>query len=171
MQNHAFLSGTLTAFVISAAAATAQPPAGGSGEEAWAGRGRFERAAEYLELTDDQRTQLHAAFEQYEPERSAAREQMREQRQALRKLMEGDAPDPTAIGQAMLAIEGLRKEGQARRKSHQETFKSLLTPEQLRKWELVEASRVSREHSGRRSRHGRRGPHSSVRSAPSDDQG
>lgn len=98
------------------------------------GRG-FARLADYLELTDEQ---IAAAQEIFEANRDAA-EPLRDEHLALREelmaLLDGDAPDPQAVGELAIALHDGRETLRGLREDAWDDFKALLTADQLDKLE------------------------------------
>ncbi|HUO87494.1 MAG TPA: periplasmic heavy metal sensor [Thermoanaerobaculia bacterium] len=115
------------------------------------GRG-FERLARYLELTDEQQT---AARQLHEAARTAAepiKEESRSLHGELREMLEQPAPDATAVGERMIAIDANRDQLRQIFTDTTAGFEALLTAEQLEKLEAFQHRRGER---GER-RHGRR---------------
>ena len=151
------------ATVLSLAAAGtlfAQPRGGGGrgGPGDGDGLGSMHRAARFLELTEDQKTRLAEIVEQGRPERQRLRELNREAHQRFREALEAESPDPALVGQAAIEMHALRAQQETTRESFETAFESLLTPEQQRKWEMMEASRAARGGSRQRGPRGPRGP-------------
>lgn len=122
---------------------SAQPrgPRGGPG--GGDGPGLLHRAAGFLELTADQKARLAELEEQGRPERERIREASRAAHERFREALEAENPDPTAVGEAAIEIHALREQQRTSRESFENAFESLLTPDQLRKWEMMQASRAA----------------------------
>jgi len=126
---------------------SAQPAPGQRGErmgprgERMGPRGPMERMARYLELTEQQKEQARQLFEAQRPQMEALREKMRDNGERLRQAIESAAPDATLVGELTLEQHRLRGVGKAQREEMQKAFKALLTPEQLKKAEAMEAAR------------------------------
>ncbi|MEO8502175.1 MAG: Spy/CpxP family protein refolding chaperone [Vicinamibacteria bacterium] len=95
----------------------------------------IEMIAEHLGLNDDQKTQWKAihqkARETGEPLMKAAGEA----KEAFDKALEGENADPTAVGQAAIAMRNARKKIDAHHQATLDSVKAILTPEQLAKFE------------------------------------
>jgi Spy/CpxP family protein refolding chaperone len=111
-------------------------------------------AARFLELTEDQQARLAELREQGRPERERLRELSREANRRFREALEAESPDPAEVGQAAIDMHALRQQQRTQGESFQNAFEGLLTSEQLRKWEMMQASRAAGGGPGR----GRRGP-------------
>lgn len=87
----------------------------------------------FLELTPDQVTAWDVLLEA----RKAAAEPLREQLQAveeqLRELLQGENPDPTAVGNLVLQGKALREQIAAANQAYVEGFEALLIGEQVDK--------------------------------------
>lgn len=134
------LAATAALSLAAAGVVSAQPrgPRGGDGD----GPG-LHRAARFLELTEDQKTRLAELREQGRPERERIREASRAAHERLREALEAESPDPTTVGEAAIEVHSLREQQRASRESFENAFESLLTPEQLQKWEMMQASRAA----------------------------
>jgi Spy/CpxP family protein refolding chaperone len=140
-----------TVLLIGPSGAVAQPfglEGGGPGGGRFRGPGRF------LELTEDQQEAARQIFEQRRPEMQALHEQMRENRTLLRDALESGA-DAASVGELVIDGHALKEQGRAMREDSKEAFESLLTPEQKRKLELLEAARAAGSSRGP---HGKMGP-------------
>lgn len=125
----------------------AQPPGNGPGIGPHAAFGpggqdgppRFllPRIAELLDLTDAQIAQAKALLEELKVSGEPLREQGEALRAELRELLEGNAPDATAVGTLVIELHGLAEEGRALRDQFEGDFAAILTPEQLERWELA----------------------------------
>jgi Spy/CpxP family protein refolding chaperone len=122
--------------------AAAQPaPASGPG-------GALGKEARFLRLTEDQVAQVEQALDQQRPRMQALHEKMRQNHEQLRAALDAAAPDAQAVGE--LVIEGSRLEKQARalRDEAEQTLDAVLTPEQKRRHEMLEAARAAMGRSG-----------------------
>ena len=128
------------ALLIGAAGAFAQPfEPGGSGPGFGGPRG----AGGFLELTEEQQDALRHNREQRRPEMEALHEQMRENRKLLRDALESGNPDAASVGELVIEGHALQEKGRALREESKEAFENLLTPDQKRKLELLEAARAA----------------------------
>jgi Spy/CpxP family protein refolding chaperone len=157
LRSYPILAAAAALSLVVAGSLAAQPrrggPGGGPGDAD--GFGPMHRAARFLELTEDQKTRLAEIVEQGRPERERLRELRRETQEQLREALEAEPPDPATVGQAAIDMHALRAQHETSRKSVEAAFQSLLTPDQQRKWEMMQASRAAEGGPGHR---GRRGP-------------
>lgn len=130
----------------------AQPPAGGpelGPPEAFGaggppeGPGRFPllRIARYLELTDTQIDEAKALLDELKADAEPIHEEAAALRTELQGLLEGDSPDPEAVGTRVIRLHELADEGRALRDTFETSFEALLTADQLDRWELVKGLR------------------------------
>jgi Spy/CpxP family protein refolding chaperone len=137
--------------------------AGTAGDEPRSGRrgGRGGAAlAEYLGLTEQQKTAWRALHEERREAMTPAAEEGRALRKKLREAVEAPSPDPTAVGVATLALEAHHKKMQAEREAFRQKLEAVLDPAQKEKLKAFEAAR--RTLGG--GRDGRRGPRPARRS-------
>jgi Spy/CpxP family protein refolding chaperone len=113
-----------------------------------------QRLLENLGITDVQAEQITQLREESKSILGALHEEQKGYRQQLKTLLESEAPNPTDVGNAVIAARNLREEIGATQKSFRETFQSILTLEQQ---EALEQMRNSRRR-GRRGHRGDRGP-------------
>ena len=109
-----------------------------------------ERLLENLGITDVQAEQITQLREEAKSILGALHEEQKGYRQQLKTLLESEAPNPTDVGNAVIATRTLREEIGATQKSFREAFHGILTLEQQ---EALEEMRNNR----RRGRHGGRG--------------
>jgi Spy/CpxP family protein refolding chaperone len=99
--------------------------------DAFAGR-ILDRLQQRPNLTDAQMNGIRALQETQRMETESLRQEMQQKRQALRQLMQEPRPNPSDVGNAMLAL----KESRDRARGISERFRSgvsgLLTPEQTK---------------------------------------
>jgi Spy/CpxP family protein refolding chaperone len=140
------------------------------------GKGRLARqgVAQYLGLTDQQRESWRTLREKQREEMKPLVQEGRELRARLQDMLKEDDPDPTAVGQATLALKAHRQKVRAQREADEQQLKGLLSPEQQQKLEAFEAARRSLR--GRRSegfrgrgRHHMMGPDAKGQPAPSTE--
>jgi Spy/CpxP family protein refolding chaperone len=91
-----------------------------------------------LQLTDEQKTALKAVHEEQRAAAEPLFDQLRTQREAVRAALEVDSPDPTLVGQAMIAAHGVEKQLDQLHAAGREKLVALLTEEQRRKLEAFE---------------------------------
>ena len=137
--------GMAAAILSAALCAAAMAPAGETaGDEPRAVRraGRGDAAlAEYLGLTGQQQASWRALREQRREEMAPLVEEGKTLRARLREAIRTASPDPTAVGEATLALEAHRRKVRARHEAFQGKLESLLSPEQKEKLEAFEAAR------------------------------
>ena len=154
----------LSPLLLAGALAAHEPGAPAGEPELRAGRAeRFEsllehrsdRLADALELSDAQRSQ----FEKLRAERlEAARptfRAMRDSGRELRELLDAAKPDPTEVGERMIALHRLRGEIEAAKDAFESDFAALLTPEQKIAFDALERVRGDRDDRRRDGRFGR----------------
>ncbi len=101
-------------------------PAGREGQ-------KIERLQEKLNLTPAQVNGIQALQETRRREMESLREELRQNRQHLRSLMQQINPNPTDVGNATLALRETRERTRAINERFLAGVKGLLTPEQLQK--------------------------------------
>jgi Spy/CpxP family protein refolding chaperone len=87
-------------------------------------------AAEYLGLTEEQRTAARQIFQDARTAAQPIREQIRPQAEQLRTLLDGANPDAAAVGALVVAIDAQRDQLRAIREGAMDDLRALLTPEQ-----------------------------------------
>jgi Spy/CpxP family protein refolding chaperone len=130
-----------TAVLLGATVASAQPP---GREGARARRPGMQAAADYLGLTDQQKAAFEQLREKQRPQMQALREQMRDNGKALREALEGESPDPTRVGELVIAGHQLRAKGRALRDEADKQLRAVLTPDQQVKFDAMKALRAER---------------------------
>lgn len=135
-----------------AAAFPGGPPPGEPEAGPFAGH-RWEALVEVLELSPEQQAQAQALREDLRATAEPLIEELRTARDDLRDLLESEAPDPTTVGEMVLSAHALRQELRAAHQAHIDELAALLTPEQLERFETLQAAR---EHFPGRRHH--RGP-------------
>lgn len=164
--NYRKMLGLLLAITLVPLALEAQPR-GGDGEfgGAW-GEGppergperRVERMIELLDLSDAQALEIEEILAAQRASRRAAHQDLRADRDALEALLDSDNPDPAAVGQRVLALHAARKAGRAQSEADLGRIRSVLTPEQADKFDVLLEARAMRGERDRHERPGRRGP-------------
>ena len=147
-----------------ACAATIAWPGEATGDEPRAARraGRGSAAlAEYLDLTEQQKTAWRALHEERREAMKPVVEEGRTLRERLREAVQAASPDPTAVGDATLALEAHRQKTRAQREAFQARLEGLLDAAQKEKLKAFEAARRTLGAG----RDGRRGPRP-VRRSP-----
>jgi len=117
------------------------------------GAHRLGRLARVLELTEAQLAEARALHEAAREDRAPIVEESRELRTRLDGLLDAASPDPTAVGEVVIALRQNREEMRSVREATETAFEALLTAEQREKLATLEDAK---EEWGRRGR-GRRG--------------
>ena len=105
---------------------------------------RRQRTAKQLGLTQDQRSALKALRQSNLSQRQALRQEVQQKAAALRALRQSSNPNPTDLGNAMLALQQSRQRAQQMREQMMQNFKNSLTADQLRIFEERQALRAKR---------------------------
>jgi len=160
---------TLLAIAITPLALSAQPPRGdddfaggwGQGRMDRGGGQRLERLVEFLDLSDAQRLEIEEIMGEQRTARRATHETLRADGEALRALIESERPDPTLVGEQVIAMHVARKTMRQQGEADLDKIRSVLTPEQAERFDtLMEAREMGRDRDHRQ-RPGRRGPRGS----------
>ena len=131
------------AFPVAALAQLGPPGEGGPPERGDRGPSP-ERLAAALELDDEQTAEVEALFKAHRDSMDPLRQQIRELRQELELMVEGTHPDPTTVGNLFLEIHALHADSESSRQELEADIETLLTAEQLQKWELLKSMRPER---------------------------
>jgi len=94
-----------------------------------------------LSLTPDQVRELKTIAQSNKAQRQAIGQERRQKAQSLRTLTAQSNPNPTDVGNAVLALKQVRSEAQTMRQQALEKFKSDLTPDQVKTLEQLQARR------------------------------
>lgn len=98
----------------------------------------------YLDLTEDQVTQVREILETTHASIEAIREEIRPLAESLHDELESGAPAPEAVGQLVIQIHALRDQIKGERQSAVDSIRSLLNDEQLQKVDhVVQAARLA----------------------------
>ncbi len=118
--------------------AVAQP--GGNGGR---GPGGFMagRMARLLNLSDDQKAAFQKALDAQRPQFQALHQQLRDNRSKLQELLQGESPDPAAVGQLVIQGHALMTQAKALRDQSNQTLRGLLTPDQQAKFDALQSLR------------------------------
>jgi Spy/CpxP family protein refolding chaperone len=98
-----------------------------------------EALKDVLGLTDAQLAQLHTLLDSRRTAAEALRAQIEAAQKAVHDAVEAATPDPTAIGNAILALQNLQKQVQSANESFKASFTAILTADQKAKYDAIEA--------------------------------
>lgn len=131
------LLATLLLCVAAAMPLAAQPgpPPGGPGGGGNGGPPPDVVLKEVLGFTEEQLTSLRQLGETKRAAIEALQPQVVAAEKALRDLVQGTSPDPTAVGTAFLNLQNLQKQFPPIEEAYRNGFKALLTSEQTAKVE------------------------------------
>lgn len=104
------------------------------------GQGRGQRLADYLGLSDEQRATWKSLHEQRRTEMEPLRQEGRDLRDRLQGALNAANPDPSAVGQAALAMKQHRERVKASEESFQTRLVSTLTDDQKAKFDAFKAA-------------------------------
>lgn len=93
------------------------------------------QAARAIRLTPEQRQAVKSVMEANQPQRQAIRQEIKQKLQTLKDLQAQANPDPTALGNAMLALREVRGRVQQLRKNALNQLRGTLSDEQIQKLE------------------------------------
>lgn len=91
--------------------------------------------ARAVQLTPEQVTQTRAIYSELHAAVEPLREQVPALRDQLETLLDGANPEPAAVGQVVIDIDGLHDDIAQLREAAEAEFVALLTPEQVTRWE------------------------------------
>jgi Spy/CpxP family protein refolding chaperone len=114
---------------------------------------RFGRAAEYLGLTADQQATWKSLFEQHKAEIQPLRQERLQLHDRLKAAVSAENPDPTAVGEATLALRKHREKMKAVHQAFETRLTGTLTPEQKTKFEALKAAHHVHRHGAGPRRH------------------
>ncbi|NHZ73245.1 MAG: periplasmic heavy metal sensor [Nitrospirae bacterium] len=154
---------TVIGLMILPLALYAQPPGAGGfhGPEEGhfpGGERRLEAAADYLELTDGQRVEWEGILDSH---RETVRQEWQDRadlRQQFRDLAEAENPDLTELGSLALTMHRRTEAMRSGRSDLNDQLASILTPDQVEKFEALKAARDTVHPRGKRGR-----PHHGAR--------
>jgi periplasmic protein CpxP/Spy len=119
--------------------------AGEGGHRGHHGRGGFGfRGFRGLDLTEEQKTQAKAIFEEQRKAGEPQRAQMQALRQQMREQLDSGKADATAIGQLAIQAHAIGSQLREARERVHERFVAILTPEQKAKLEQMKSERGER---------------------------
>jgi hypothetical protein len=94
----------------------------------------------YFQLDEAQTATLDALLETRRTDAQPIFEEMRVVGEALRELLQGENPDPNAVGELVLQEKDLREEMRAVEEAFGDGFIAMLSEEQMRKFNLLAAA-------------------------------
>lgn len=161
--NHRIPTITILGLMMLPALLVAQPPGFGEfhGPEAARGPGsdrRLEAAADYLELTDGQRVEWEELLDNHKQLAQQDREEIGALREQFRYLAETEDPDLAELGGIALTMYRRAEAMRSHRTELTDQLASILTPDQLEKFEALQTARETLRPRGNRNR-----PHRSPR--------
>jgi Spy/CpxP family protein refolding chaperone len=110
---------------------------------------RGERLADYLGLTEQQRTQWRDMMAKHREDMKPLMEEGRTLRMQAREAVDNNAPD-AQVGEAVKALHAHREKIRAANEAFESQLESVLTPEQLKKYQAFRAARSVRRGEWRR---------------------
>lgn len=128
---------------------------------------RFERLAEYLELTEAQRAEAEALRERWLGDMRERHEANATSFEQIHEMAAAENPDATAIGELVIEMHREHEAVRAAHESYRAELAKLLTPEQAEKLEAWEAARPWGKGFARHRRHG--GRHAAPFGGPDSD--
>jgi len=148
---------TMAAALFAAGVAWAGAPAQSPGRQ---GGSRGQRMADHLGLTEDQKATWATLREEHRAEMMPLRQEGRDLRSRLRGAMDAASPDPTAVGNAALAMRQHRDKIKTSEDAFHTRLAGTLSDEQRTKFEAFKAAhQASRGRGPGRGRgHERRAP-------------
>ena len=105
------------------------------------GCGSFERMADELNLTDDQVKKMRAIKDKYRPQKQALADKARDNRKALRALMDKDSVKDSEIRKLADARGKIKADVIFLKKKMKLEMRDVLTTEQRAKWKELRESR------------------------------
>lgn len=102
-----------------------------------------------LDLSEEQREQIHRLMEARRGEGEAARQQLHEAREALAQQVHAETLDEAGIRAASRAVAALEEEQAVQRARLFQEVRKVLTPEQLAQWETLQQERMERREEHR----------------------
>ena len=114
---------------------------GGPGERMGQGRA-LEVLTQYLDLTEDQVSQIREILSQVGERVTPVRQQIHELRGSLREALESGSPDAAQVGNWVIQIHQFRQEIRSIHQAAMEEVQGVLTPDQLAKLEELKTSKT-----------------------------
>lgn len=113
---------------------------------------RLEAAADYLELTDGQRVEWEQILDHHRETMRQEWQELAEIRQQFRTLADTDNPDLSELGGLALALHRGSETMHDRRSSLDRELASILSPDQVEKFEALKTARETVRPRGKRGR-------------------
>ena len=113
------------------------PESGPGGGPGMSHRFPLQRIARFLDLSESQIEQTKALHEELVAAARPLHEEARGLHAELHGLLNGDAPDPAAVGVRVIEIHEIREQGRLLRRDFEADFTALLTPTQRERWDLL----------------------------------
>ena len=114
---------------------------------------RHDVLADYLQLTDAQRSTLQSAHSDFEATARSLHDQERAIHDQIEQALSSATPDPTAIGKLVIQCKSIRDQIKAAHDALEAKLESVLTADQKAKYAAFEAAREflqQQEHGPRR---------------------
>jgi len=151
------LTFTVIGLMILPMALCAQPPAAGDfhgpeEERRAGGDRRLEAAVDYLELTDGQRVEWDGILENHRQTVRQEWQDLAELRQQFGDLAETENPDLTELGSLALTMHRRAEAMRGGRSELSDQLASILTPDQVEKFEALKTARETIRPRGKRGR-------------------
>jgi Spy/CpxP family protein refolding chaperone len=140
----------LLAFAVVAAHSDGPGHPGHSGHMRMMHGGGGHFIASELNLTDEQKAEAKKLHEETFQRAEPLFEQHRAQMDQIYDLLDGANPNPTDIGQRMIAAHAIHKQVKALHDDAMARFSTLLTPEQLEKFNKIKEEHGERGERGER---------------------
>lgn len=101
----------------------------------------FDRLADKLDLTDEQKAQLKSWHEEKQSQRDERRDALRDAHREMQALMSADTVDEAAIRAKARELADAHADRAIEHARFMQRFRAILTPEQLEKLEALKAER------------------------------
>jgi Spy/CpxP family protein refolding chaperone len=137
------------ALLLGAATAQAQAPQQaawppGPGDERSRAHGPQGALTRTLELSEAQQEKLREIMDEQRPQLEALHEKISANRDALHQMLESGSADANAVGELVLEGRRLHEQSRALREAGQKAIRGVLTPEQQKKFDTMQAQRRER---------------------------
>ena len=134
-------------FALLLAATAMAEPGRMHGRRGFGGHMDADRLADYLSLTEAQKTQVQQLQEKTKVAIGPLFQEHRQLAEAVRTALENDA-DAATVGAAVIAAHEHGEKFRAVREQHEAELEALLTPEQLARWQALKETRRMRRPPG-----------------------